>query len=129
MSADSKTPNSKTSSRTASKTPTSNTLANNTLANNTLAKNTPAKNNAEHLLLKSNLKQLRLPTMKAEFEQLARDAADSNQPYEQYLLQLTELEVAARAANTLNSRIKQAQFPVAKDRLKLLSFIEVGRGS
>jgi hypothetical protein len=44
-----------------------------------------AKNDANHLLLKSNLKQLRLPTMKAEFEQLAREAAQSNQTFEQYL--------------------------------------------
>jgi DNA replication protein DnaC len=75
----------------------------------------PAKNDAQHLLLKSNLKQLRLPTMNAEFEPLAREAADSNQSYEHYLLRLTELEVAARATNTLNSRIRQAQFPVHKD--------------
>ena len=74
-----------------------------------------AKNDANHLLLKSNLKQLRLPTMKAEFEQLAREAAQSNQTFEQYLLRLTELEVSARATNTLNSRIRQAQFPVQKD--------------
>jgi DNA replication protein DnaC len=86
------------------------------------AKSTPtstpssmAKNDATHLLLKSNLKQLRLPTMKAEFEQLAREAADSNQTFEQYLLRLTELEVSARASNTLNARIKQAQFPTQKD--------------
>lgn len=75
----------------------------------------PAKNDVNHLLLKSNLKQLRLPTMKAEFEQLAREAAQSNQTFEQYLLRLTELEVSARATNTLNSRIRQAQFPVQKD--------------
>ena len=53
--------------------------------------------------------------MKAEFEQLAREAAQSNQTFEQYLLRLTELEVSARATNTLNSRIRQAQFPVHKD--------------
>ena len=79
------------------------------------ANTNPAKNDANHLLLKSNLKQLRLPTMKAEFEQLAREAAQSNQTFEQYLLRLTELEVSARATNTLNSRIRQAQFPVRKD--------------
>ena len=76
---------------------------------------TPVKNDANHLLLKSNLKQLRLPTMKAEFEPLAREAAQSNQTFEQYLLRLTELEVSARASNTLNQRIRQAQFPVQKD--------------
>ena len=67
------------------------------------------------LLLKSNLKQLRLPAMHAECEKLAREAAAANEGYEQYLLRLTELEVAARAANVLKARIKQAAFPVHKD--------------
>lgn len=72
------------------------------------------KKNDPNLLLQSNLKQLRLPTMNAEFEKLAQEAASSNQTFEQYLLQLTELEVAARSTNALTSRIKQAQFPVEK---------------
>jgi DNA replication protein DnaC len=67
------------------------------------------------LLLKANLKQLRLPTMHAEFEKLAREAATADESYEQYLLRLTELEVAARSANVLKARIKQADFPVYKD--------------
>jgi DNA replication protein DnaC len=67
------------------------------------------------LLVKTNLKQLRLPTMHAEFEKLAREAASANENYEQYLLRLTELEVAARAANVLKAKIKQAAFPVHKD--------------
>jgi len=67
------------------------------------------------LLLKSNLKQLRLPTMCAEFEKLAREASSANESYEQYLLRLSELEVAARSANALRARIKQASFPVPKD--------------
>jgi DNA replication protein DnaC len=68
-----------------------------------------------HLLLKSNLKQLRLPTMHAEFEKLAREAAQANAGYEQYLLRLTELEVTARASNAVQTRIRQADFPVHKD--------------
>jgi DNA replication protein DnaC len=67
------------------------------------------------LLLKANLKQLRLPAMNAEFEKLAREAATANENYQQYLLRLTELEVAARASNVLRARIKQAAFPVHKD--------------
>lgn len=67
------------------------------------------------LLLKSNLKQLRLPTMCAEFEKLAREASAANETYEQYLLRLSELEVAARSTNALRARIKQAAFPVPKD--------------
>jgi DNA replication protein DnaC len=67
------------------------------------------------LLLKANLKQLKLPTMLAECEKLARDAAADNQPYEEYLLRLSEQEVATRSANALTARIRAAAFPVAKD--------------
>ena len=67
------------------------------------------------MLLKANLKQLRLPTMSAEFAKLAREASTANEDYEQYLLRLTELDVAARSANTLKALIKQAGFPVYKD--------------
>jgi len=43
-------------------------------------------------------------------------AVDSvNEGYPEYLLRLTELEVAARSANALKARIKQAGFPVLKD--------------
>jgi DNA replication protein DnaC len=68
-----------------------------------------------NLLLKANLKQLRLPAMSAEFEKLAREASAANENYEQYLLRLTELEVAARTTNALRARIQQAGFPVHKD--------------
>jgi DNA replication protein DnaC len=67
------------------------------------------------LLLKANLKQLKLPTVLAEWEKLAREAADRDEPYDAYLLRLTELEVAARSANAVAARIRAAGFPVAKD--------------
>jgi DNA replication protein DnaC len=70
---------------------------------------------ADTMLVKSNLKQLRLPNMHAEFEKLAREAASANENYEQYLLRLTELEVTARSANVLATRIKNATFPIHKD--------------
>jgi DNA replication protein DnaC len=76
----------------------------------------PSKNtSADTLLVKANLKQLRLPTIHAEFEKLAREAASANENYEQYLLRLTELEVTARSANVLQARIKAASFPIHKD--------------
>jgi DNA replication protein DnaC len=65
-------------------------------------------------LLRANLKQLKLPTMLAEFDHLAREAAESNQSFEQYLLRLTELEVSSRAANALSNRIRQAGFLTGK---------------
>ena len=66
-------------------------------------------------LLKTHFRQLRLPTMGREFETLARDAAASNQTFTQFLLRLTELELATRAANAVATRIKNAGFPVEKD--------------
>jgi DNA replication protein DnaC len=66
-------------------------------------------------LLKTHFRQLRLPTMGREFETLARDAAATNQTFTQFLLRLTELELAARAANAVVTRIKNAEFPVEKD--------------
>lgn len=68
-----------------------------------------------HPLLKSNLKQLRLPAMVAEFEKLGREAAAANEDYEQYLLRLTELELSARASNAIATRIRGAGFKVVKD--------------
>src|SRR5262245_43372325 len=67
------------------------------------------------LLLRANLEHLKLPTMSAECEKLAREAAANNEPYEGYLLRLTELEVATRSANALAARIRAAAFPVHKD--------------
>src|SRR4051794_36319805 len=66
-------------------------------------------------LLKAQLRQLRLPTMGREFERLARDAASSNQTFAQFLLRLTELELATRATNAVATRIRDAGFPVEKD--------------
>jgi DNA replication protein DnaC len=68
-----------------------------------------------HMLLRSNLKQLRLPAMLAEFDKLAREAAAANETFAQYLLRLTELELAARASNAVQARVRQAGFPVHKD--------------
>jgi DNA replication protein DnaC len=69
----------------------------------------------ENMLLKSNLKHLRLPTIKAEYDKLAKEASCENATYQQYLLRLTELEMAVRAANAVTNRIKQATFPAHKD--------------
>ena len=66
-------------------------------------------------LLKAQFRQLRLPTMSKEFEKLARDAAASNLTFAEFLLRLTEIELAARAANAVTARIKNAAFPVLKD--------------
>lgn len=66
-------------------------------------------------LLKAHFRQLRLPTMGQEFERPARDAAAGDRTFAQLLLGLTELELAARAANAVGARIEDAGFPVEKD--------------
>jgi DNA replication protein DnaC len=66
-------------------------------------------------LLKTQLRQLRLPTMGREFEKLARDAAATNQTFTQFWLRLTEIELAARSAKAITTRIKNAGFPTIKD--------------
>ena len=53
--------------------------------------------------------------MLSEWEKLAREADAKNEPYEGYLLRLTEAEVTTRSANALASRIRAAGFPVIKD--------------
>jgi DNA replication protein DnaC len=66
-------------------------------------------------LVKAHLKRFRLPAMARESERPSREAAASDQNYEQFLLRFAEAELVARAANALETRIKIAAFPVAKD--------------
>jgi IstB-like ATP binding protein len=66
-------------------------------------------------LLKVHFRQLRLPSMCREFERLARDAAATDRDYFEFLLSLTESELATRAAAAVERRIKEAKFPILKD--------------
>lgn len=77
--------------------------------------NATIPNPTRQLLLRHNLKALRLPTMLAEHEKLAREAADANEDYHGYLLRLSELELTNRSSNAIAVRIKQAGFPVNKE--------------
>ena len=67
------------------------------------------------LLLRHNLKALKLPTMLAEHEKLAREASEADENYQGYLLRLSELELAARSTNALANRIRLASFPLVKE--------------
>ena len=69
----------------------------------------------ERLLLDSYLKTLKLPTMRAEYEALARKCSQANAPYEDFLQQLAELEVQRRTAVAIERRLKQAEFPMVKE--------------
>jgi DNA replication protein DnaC len=67
------------------------------------------------MLLDTYLKQLKLPTFARNYRKFAEDAAQANQPYDQYLFALADYEVTQRERNQQAQRIKLARFPVLKD--------------
>ncbi len=66
------------------------------------------------VLLHHHLKALRLPTITAECEKLARQAAADNVDHLTYLLQLCELELLERERKAAERRLKAAHFPTLK---------------
>jgi len=66
----------------------------------------------QDLLLEANLKRLKLPAMVRLYLAVAREAAERNEGYVQYLSTLAEQEVIQREESGLRRRLKQAQFPV-----------------
>lgn len=66
------------------------------------------------VLLHHHLKVLRLPTVAAECEKVARRAAADNVDHLTYLLQLLELELLDRDKRAAERRLKAARFPTIK---------------
>lgn len=66
------------------------------------------------VLLKHHLKALRLPTIGAEAEKLAAQAATDDVDHLSYLLQLCELELLERERKAAERRMKAAKFPTTK---------------
>jgi DNA replication protein DnaC len=66
------------------------------------------------VLLHHHLKVLRLPTIGAECEKVARQAAADNADHLSYLLQLLELELLDREKRSAERRLKAARFPTIK---------------
>jgi DNA replication protein DnaC len=62
--------------------------------------------------LQGLLKSLRLPTVAQNYQTLARQAADSGQPYAEYLLALLEQELSQRDVNRRRRLLRQARFPI-----------------
>lgn len=67
------------------------------------------------LLLKSDLKTLKLPTFLKEYPVIARQCAEAGVDYEAFLQQLAALEVQHRQSQATQRRLKQAGFPVIKE--------------
>jgi DNA replication protein DnaC len=57
---------------------------------------------------------LRLPTVRAEYERLAKESAKENRSYEQFLEQLMALEVQGRLERRKKERVARAGFPYKK---------------
>ena len=68
-----------------------------------------------NLLLETYLRQLRLPTFAKNYAPFAVDAAQQKLDHVRYLLSLAEQEVKQREQNRLQSRLKAARFPIAKE--------------
>ena len=66
------------------------------------------------VLLRHHLSALHLPTVKAECEQVARQAATENLDYLGFLLRLCERELADREQRAYQRRLKAARFPQLK---------------
>ncbi len=66
------------------------------------------------MLLEVYLKRLRLPAIGRHYQELARQAAQGNLPYEAFLLALVELEAQQRDENAHQKRLRMAKFPVIK---------------
>ena len=66
------------------------------------------------VLLHHHLKALRLPTIGAECEKVAAQAAADNADHLTYLLRLTELELLEREKRAADRRLKAARFPTFK---------------
>jgi len=60
------------------------------------------------------LRQLRLPTVAANYRKFAQEAAQTGQPYEEYLLALLEHETNQRDINRRQRRIREARFPILR---------------
>jgi len=69
---------------------------------------------ADLVLLRHHLTALRLPTVKAECEQVARECASENIDYLGFLLRLCEHELADRERRACARRLKAARFPQLK---------------
>jgi DNA replication protein DnaC len=65
-------------------------------------------------LLMENLKALKLSAMKRDLESCLRQAKQDHCGYDEFLLNLTEVEVSARKENGYKRRLVEARFPLVK---------------
>ncbi|MBW2308949.1 MAG: IS21-like element helper ATPase IstB [Deltaproteobacteria bacterium] len=61
-----------------------------------------------------NLRSLKLSAMAANLERQVRQAREEKEDYEEFLFNLTEMEIATRMENGRKRRIRDARFPLLK---------------
>ena len=74
----------------------------------------PSSDTKSTVLLKHHLKALRLPTVLAECEKVAKQCAADNLDHLGFLLHLLELELIERDRKAADRRLKAARFPAPK---------------
>lgn len=82
-------------------------------------------NAAMNAMLLDNLKMLRLSTMIQNLAAKLRQAKEGKIPYEEFLLNLTEIEVQVRRENGRKRRTREAGFPLLKP-LEIFDFEAAG---
>ena len=65
-------------------------------------------------VIAEHAKTLKLPALRREYGQLARQAGAESWSYEEYLRELLDAEVRAREASTTARRLREARFPDVK---------------
>lgn len=66
------------------------------------------------VLLKENLKLLKLSNLLRHLETLIRQAREAGMDYAEFLLALTDVELQMRLENRLKRRVREAKFPLIK---------------
>jgi DNA replication protein DnaC len=70
--------------------------------------------NKSSVLLEHHLKQLKLPTILREYQQIAASCMQNRESYQTFLLQIVERELLDRETRAAERRLKAAKFPVVK---------------
>jgi DNA replication protein DnaC len=65
-------------------------------------------------VLRENLKQLKLSTMRKELDSTIRQAREIGSDYADFLMELTAAELDVRGENRLKRRMREAKFPLIK---------------
>ena len=68
----------------------------------------------QEILLEETLRRLRLPTMAREYREAVRQATETGEGYDGFLLALTTRELEQRQTNQVQRRLCEARFPLLK---------------